>query len=113
MFIVLILRPLYVSALIGHLQAEHNIYRSYYSYKESVVYCTNLIAYVYGKYFHRLLTRDCEVSNRKCNHLVFNIKMLKCGCYNIKILNVYIKIKRIYKIYFQHIVLKRIYFVVQ
>jgi hypothetical protein len=26
------------------------------------------------------LKRDCEVPNRECNHLIFNIKMLKCGC---------------------------------
>jgi hypothetical protein len=34
----------------------------------------------FGKYCLRLIKRECEVSNCECNHLVFNIKMLKCGC---------------------------------
>jgi hypothetical protein len=97
-FVVLILRPLHVSTFTGHPEAGHTIYKIC---KEVItpttdpLYIVQILLYtLFGKYCRHYL-------NMIARYLIVNaiasFLILKCWNVAVKILKVYIKIKRIYK----------------
>jgi hypothetical protein len=88
-FIVLTLRPLHVSAYIGHLQAEHTIYKEVITPTTDPLYNVEILLYTFLA--NTAVVYLIVIARHLIVNAITSFLILKCWSVAVKILKVYIK----------------------